>query len=315
MATISITLPIYNEAATISTLYERLNGAAEQISHEMEFVFVDDGSTDATYTKLAELSANDPRIKIVRLSRNFGHQAACTAGLRNSDGDAVVLMDGDLQDPPEVIPELVEAWERGYRVVLARRKSRYEEGLRGWAMSAFYKAFEWLSDVPLPHEVGIFSLMDKTAAQEVAALPERHRYIPGLRWWVGFNVGEVWYDRERRFAGAPKQTLRRLIRYALDAIFGYSYKPLRLAMILGLIVSTASFAYGTILLLLRILGINVVAGFTTQAVAILFLGGLNLTFIGILGEYIARTYDEVKHRPLYVVSEIVKGGNRTVDAR
>jgi dolichol-phosphate mannosyltransferase len=304
MALISVGIPVFNEELTLGPLYERLVAAVASLGHDVEIVFVDDGSTDRSEQILRELAERDPRVRVVRLSRNFGHQPACTAAVRYARGDAVVLMDGDLQDPPELIPDLVREWEKGFRVVLARRRSRPETGVRGLLINLFHRSFRWLTGADMPADVGVFSLMSAEVADEIAHLPERNRYLPGLRWWVGHRSAEVWYDRSPRSAGEPKQSLESLFRYALDAIFSFSYRPLRAATLLGLAVSGLSFTYAMILLVLRLLQINVVLGFTTQAVAIFFFGGVQLIFIGILGEYMARTYDEVKRRPLYVVESV-----------
>jgi dolichol-phosphate mannosyltransferase len=304
MALISIGIPVFNEEQTLPHLYDRLAAATKSLGHDVEIVFVDDGSTDGTDRLLRDIAERDARVRVVRFSRNFGHQPACTAAVRYARGDAVVLMDGDLQDPPELIPALVREWESGARVVLARRRSRPETGVRGLLINAFHRSFRWLTGAEMPADVGVFSLMSKAVAEEIARMPERNRYLPGLRWWVGHRTAEVWYDRSPRSAGEPKQSLDNLFRYALDAIFSFSYRPLRAATLLGLAVSGLSFTYAVILLVLRLLEINVVLGFTTQAVAIFFFGGVQLIFIGILGEYMARTYDEVKRRPLYVVESV-----------
>jgi dolichol-phosphate mannosyltransferase len=304
MALISVCIPVYNEEETLSVLYERLVAATASLAHEVEIVFVDDGSTDRSEQILRDIATADARVRVVRLSRNFGHQPACTAAVRYSSGDAVILMDGDLQDPPELIPELVREWENGAHVVLARRRSRRETGVRGVLINAFHRTFRWLSGTPMPTDVGVFSLMSAQVADEIARMPERNRYLPGLRWWVGHRGSEVWYDRDPRSVGAPKQSLDRLFMYALDAVFSFSYRPLRAATVLGLAVSGFSFAYAVILLLLRLFEVNVVLGFTTQAVATFFFGGVQLIFIGILGEYMGRIYDEVKRRPLYVVEAV-----------
>jgi dolichol-phosphate mannosyltransferase len=314
MALISVGLPVYNEEETLAPLYARLVAATANLGHDLELVFVDDGSSDRTEAILGELAAKDPRVRVVRLSRNFGHQPACTAAVRYSSGDAVVLMDADLQDPPELIPALVREWEKGARVVLARRRSRPETGMRGLLINAFHRTFHWLTGAAMPADVGVFSLMSAEVAAEIARMPERNRYLPGLRWWVGHRWTEVWYDREHRAGGAPKQSLEHLFVYALDAIFSFSYRPLRAATVLGLAVSGLSFAYAVVLLVLRLLEINVVLGFTTQAVAIFFFGGVQLVFIGILGEYTARTYDEVKRRPLYVVEAVTGTASRATAA-
>jgi len=309
MAHVSIAIPVYNEAEVLTELHRRLDAALAKLPHSFEIVFADDGSTDETPALLAELAAADPRVRVVRLSRNFGHQAATTAAFRHASGDAVVLMDADLQDPPEVISELIDAWSDGARVVLARRRTRKETGLRGVLLKAFHPVYRWLSDSPIPSGVGSFSLLDRRAADELAALPENNRYLPGLRWWIGFETREVEYDRDEREAGRPSQTLGRLLRLGLDAIFSFSYKPLRAATLLGLSVSAFSFTYAFVLIVLRLLEMNVVRGFTTQTVTTFFLGGVQLVFIGILGEYLLRILDEVKARPLYIVESVIGGSS------
>ena len=300
--TLSVAIPLYDEEAVLPTLYARLTAAlAGESSYEI--VFVNDGSADGTLAQLRELAASDPRIVAIDLSRNFGHQAAVTAGLEAARGRAVILMDGDLQDPPEIIPDLLREWRGGFQVVVARRRSRQDSGTRGIGFRLFHRLFGLVSDFPIDPDTGIFGLLDRRAADELIGLRERNRFLPGMRSWVGFRQTTVWYDRAARAAGEPKQTVRRLLRYGFDAVFSFSYKPLRLSWLFGFIVSIFSFIYGAILVVMRILSINVVLGFTTPTVAIFFLSGVQLITIGILGEYLGRIYDEVKRRPHYIVSE------------
>lgn len=301
MPRLSIVIPLFNEEAGIPALRERLQASLREVAADVELLFVDDGSRDATAQRIKEWIDVDPRVCLVQLSRNFGHQAAITAGLKESTGQVVVIMDGDLQDPPEVIPQLFEEWRKGHKVVLAARRSRQEEGGRKIFFQAFYKIFEVLSD--LPAEItGVFGLMDRVVVEHILSMNERHRFLPGLRSWVGFSQGTVWYDRQARQSGKTKQSLRRLIRYALDAIFSFSNKPLRVSFALGFIVSVFSFGFGMIVLVKRLLNIDVVHGFTTMAAAIFFLGGVILMSNGIIGEYLGRIYDEVKARPLYIIA-------------
>lgn len=304
---LSIVIPLYDEEAVLPTLYEQL-GCALAAEGSYEIVFVNDGSRDRTLSLLRTLAAGDPHLVVLDLSRNFGHQAAVTAGLEAARGDAVILMDGDLQDPPEVIPDLLAAWRDGFQVVVARRRSRQDTGLRGLAFRLFHRFFGLISDFPIDPDAGIFGLMDRRATDELVRLKERNRFLPGMRSWVGFPQTTVWYDRAARAAGEPKQTLGKLLRYAFDAVFSFSYKPLRLSWLFGFVVSLGAFAYGAVLLVMRILSINVVLGFTTPTVAILFLSGIQLITIGILGEYLGRIYDEVKRRPHYIVAERIEGG-------
>lgn len=310
---VSLVIPLYNEEAVLPALYERLVAVLAALDGDealgcrvREIVFVNDGSRDGTLDRLRLLAEADPRVVALHLSRNFGHQAAITAGLDAARGDAIILMDGDLQDPPEVIPELLRSWREGNDVVVARRRSRQERGLRGAAFRLFHRLFGLVSDFPIEADAGIFGLLDRRAANELIRLQERNRFLPGLRSWVGFRQATVWYDRAARAAGEPQQSFGRLLRYAFDAVFSFSYKPLRLSWLFGFVVSTFAFIYGTILVIMRLLSINVVVGFTTPTVAILFLSGIQLITIGILGEYLGRIYDEIKRRPHYIVAERIE---------
>lgn len=306
---ISVVVPIYNEEAVIPLLHAELLAALEPTGREFEIVYVNDGSTDASRGLLLERQAADGRVVVVDLSRNWGHQSALTAGLATARGDAVVLIDGDLQDPPAAIPALLAAWENGAEVVVAERRSRFETGLRRLFFPLFYRLLGFLSDFPIPLNAGIFGLLDRRAVDAVNALSETNRYLPGLRAWVGFRTEVVHYDRHARAAGKPKQSFVRLVRYALDAIFSFSYKPLRLSLFAGLAVSALALVYGVVLIAARLMktglfGIPVVDGYTSTIVSILFLGGTQLVCVGILGEYIGRVYDEVKRRPLFVVRAV-----------
>ncbi|HVR29549.1 MAG TPA: glycosyltransferase family 2 protein [Thermoanaerobaculia bacterium] len=309
---LSLVIPLYDEAEVVPLLVERVTAALRPIPGRCEVLFVDDGSEDGTAAAIRRaVAAADHggdgtrlRISILTLSRNFGHQAAITAGLRAASGACVVVMDGDLEDPPELIQELYAAWKEGNPVVVAQRTGRRETLWRRLQFAAFHRVVALLADIPPTANVGVFGLMDRRVAAEIAALPERARFLTGLRAWVGWKPAIVRYQRQARAGGRSKQSLGRLYRMAFDSIFGFSHKPLRLSWLLGLVVSASSFAYAMILLALRLAGINVVRGFTTTAVAILFLGGVQLLMIGILGEYLGRIYDEVKSRPPYIVKEI-----------
>jgi dolichol-phosphate mannosyltransferase len=305
---ISVVIPIYNEEENLPELLRRTSGALEGTGREWEIVLVDDGSADRSAAIIREAHAKDPRVKLVALSRNFGHQPAITAGVHHASGAAVVLMDGDLQDPPEVIPELVAKWGEGFKVVLAQRRSRADSGgARGAGFRLFYPLLRILSDLPAtPADSGIFGLMDRAVVDQFNRLPERNRFIPGLRQWLGFKQGTVEYDRENRAAGEPKQTLSRLVRYAMDGMISFSYKPLRVATYMGFVVSIASFLLGLYYLVtFFVFRKQAGSGFTTIILCVLFLGGIQLITIGILGEYVGRIYEEIKQRPLYVVAETV----------
>ena len=300
---LDIVIPICNEEENLGELQRRIRDACSRIEEcDWQVLYVNDGSSDRSLSIMLEQHRTDPRFRVLDLSRNFGHQAAITAGLVHADADAVVFMDGDLQDPPEVIPSLVDGWRGGARVVRAQRRSRKESGLRRLGFEAFHKVFTWISDFPIPSQTGIFGLVDKQVLEELKKLSEKNRFFPGLRSWVGFDQGIVYYDRQERAGGEPKQSFKRLIKYALDAIFSFSYKPLKLMTAVGVLISTGGFALACFFILRRLLGIEIAqTGFTTLVTLVLFLGGVQLIAVGILGEYLARIYDEVKQRPLYIM--------------
>jgi len=304
--TVSLVIPVFNEEdAVLDELARRLGAVLDGLPCRGQVVLVDDGSEEPTRRKLRSLAAADSRLTLVRLARNFGHQPAVAAGLDHARGEVVVLLDGDLEDPPELIPELLARWAEGYEVVLARRRSRHLNPLRRLLFAGFYRLFELLADFPVPLQAGIYCLLGRRAGQQLVGLREANRFLPGLRAWVGFPTTTVAYDRGPRGGGAPKQTLIRLFRYASDAIFSFSYKPLRLSLVFGAVTFVLSSLYAFVLLVLRVLNVNVVSGFSTVAIGILFFGGAILMSNGILGEYLGRIYDEVKRRPLYVVEEVV----------
>jgi dolichol-phosphate mannosyltransferase len=292
---------MYNEEATAEIFYERVCTALEGVPFEL--VVVDDGSTDRTPQILDRLAASDPRVRVVYLSRNFGHQTALTAGLDHARGDAVAMIDADLQDPPEVILELLERWSRGVDVVYAVRSSRQGE-TRFKIVTArwFYRLMSKLSDVPLAHDSGDFRLMGRRALDALLAMRERSRYLRGMTVWIGFTSEAVSYERDARHAGETKYTLSKMLRFSLDAIASFSHLPLQAATILGFIFSLIAFMAIPVVLLLKILG-SYLPGFSTITVVILLLGGIQLIAVGIIGEYVGRIYDEVKRRPLYLVRE------------
>lgn len=301
---ISVVVPIFNEEENLPELRRRMTAALDATGEPWELILVNDGSRDASVRLIREFHAQNPRVKLINLSRNFGHQAALTAGVHHARGACVVLSDGDLQDPPEVIPEMVAKWRQGAQVVLAERRSRADSGARGLGFRLFYPVMRRVTDLPETPDAGIFGLMDRVVVDEFNKLGEHNRFIPGLRSWLGFKQASVLYDRQDRAGGAPKQTLRRLVTYALDGMFSFSNKPLRAATWLGITISLCTF--------LTALGYLAAywlqpdpppRGFTTLILCVLFLGGVQLICIGILGEYIGRIYEEVKRRPLYVVRE------------
>jgi dolichol-phosphate mannosyltransferase len=306
---LSLIVPIFNEQENLPAFRHRATAALQATDEPWEIIFVNDGSRDASAAMLRQYHEEDGRIKLIELSRNFGHQPAVTAGIHHATGDAVILIDGDLQDPPELIPKLVEQWKAGNQVVLAERRSRADAGaaagVRGLGFRLFYPAMRLLSDLPYGPDAGIFGLMDRAVVDHFNKLPERNRFIPGLRLWLGYQRAWVPYDRETRAAGKPKQTLRRLMRYAIDGMLSFSIKPLRMAAYLGFLVSAAAFALGLFYIITFFVMKKEITGFTTTITCVLFLGGVQLMCVGILGEYIGRIYEEVKQRPLYVVKQMV----------
>lgn len=306
---ISVVVPVYNEEPLVERLHREIAQAMDSTGVPWLAVYVNDGSRDRTQDLLRDCQKRDARVVVVELSRNWGHQAALTAGLSVAEGDAVVLIDGDLQDPPSVIPDLVRSWKQGNQVVLAVRSSRQERGLRGLLFRGFYTLLGFLSDYPIPLNAGIFGLLDRKAVDAINRLGECNRYLPGMRSWVGYRVGVVTYERAERAGGEPKQTFWKLVKYALDAIFSFSYKPLRISLFVGLFTAVLSVLIGCLLIVLKLnkwglFGEPVVPGYTSTIVAILMLAGVQLMSVGILGEYIGRIYDEVKRRPLFLVQKV-----------
>jgi glycosyltransferase involved in cell wall biosynthesis len=300
---VTLVIPIFNEGPVLPELLARLTAVFDgHPAVRWGALLVDDGSRDGSAALIRAHAARDPRFTLLEFSRNFGFQAALAAGLAHAAGDAVVTMDADLQDPPECIPELVAKWQAGAEVVRAVRRSRAETGARRLGMDVFHNFFSRVSDFPIEANTGTFGLMSRTAVDALNTMPERHRFFPGLRSWVGFATAEIGYDRQDRAAGQPQQTLRRLVRYAFDGVFSFSYLPLRLLTYAGLLVGAAGFILGLYYIVKRLVNIETApTGFTTLAALVLFLGGVQLIGIGVLGEYLARVYDEVKQRPLYVI--------------
>lgn len=300
---ITVVIPIFNEEAVLPELVRRL--AAVFDSHPeiaWKTLFVNDGSRDRSAEVIREHASRDRRFALIEFSRNFGFQAAITAGLAHASGDAIVTMDADLQDPPEIIPELVARWQAGIEVVRAVRQSREETGPRRLGMDLFHRVFGRIADFPIEANTGTFGLMSRTAVDALNRLPERNRFFPGLRSWVGFTTGEVIYNRKGRAAGEPQQTFGRLIRYALDGVFSFSYLPLRMLTYAGVFIALLGFSAALFYSVRRILGVETApTGYTTLVTVVLFLGGVQLIGIGILGEYLARVYDEVKQRPAYFI--------------
>ena len=300
---LSIIVPIYNEEAVIPELYKRITGVMDEIGASWELVCINDGSRDRSVEMLLELRQADPRIKLVDFSRNFGHQIAITAGLDYAEGDAVVIIDADLQDPPEVIGEMLARWREGYEVVYAVRSDRQGESFfKLWTANAFYRLLRAITDVNIPLDAGDFRLMDRQVVRTMRSLRENHRFMRGLSSWVGYKQIGVEYQRAERFAGETKYPIRKMLRLTVDAITSFSYVPLRMATWFGFSLALISLIGVAITVGLRLSGNNAFYGQATTLVAVLFLGGIQLIFLGILGEYLGRIYDEVKGRPLYIVA-------------
>ncbi len=330
---LDIVIPVFNEIEIVETLHRRVVAACHSTGLRYRIIYVDDGSRDGTqqwikqnagtfpdhktandlFSVLRVATEPDPEptqdwvaeghVTLVELSRNFGQPAAILAGLEQSRGSCVVIMDGDLQDPPELIPEMVERWRNGDEVVIAERTSRKESFFRGLAFKAFHASFGYLSDSKIPPNTGTFCLLDRVAADSICRLPESHRFFPGLRAWVGHRQSMVQFQRPPRAGGEPKQTFFRLLKYALDAVFGYSLKPLRLLTTTGVLICSVSFALAFWFFAKRLLGWETASiGFTTLTCAVFGLGGFQLIGMGVLGEYIGRIYDEVKNRPQYLIA-------------
>jgi glycosyltransferase involved in cell wall biosynthesis len=307
--TLSVVIPIFNEEETLQALFERLTAALDPLEDAFEVIFVNDGSRDASERMLREFQARDPRFKSVHFSRNFGHQTAITCGLDHARGRAVVAMDGDLQDPPEVLPDLLARWREGYDVVYAVRQKRKEGPFKRTAYKVFYWLLRRVSYLDIPLDSGDFSLIDHRVVDILKSMPERNRFVRGLRTWAGFRQIGYEYAREARFAGESKYSLGKLMKLAFDGLVSYSYVPLRLVSNVGLLVSATALGYMGYLLLSRLFGGTPIAGWTSTVVIVLFLGGVQLLSLGVIGEYVGRIFEEVKQRPHYVVRERVGFGD------
>lgn len=302
--TFTIVAPNYNEVASVDEFYRRIRDVMEALGEPWELVWVDDGSVDGSTDKIRTLAQSDPHIRPVIFARNFGHQIAVTAGLDYSRGQAVIVMDSDLQDPPEVLPDLIAKWREGFEVVYAVRKEREgETWFKLFTARLFYRIIYRITDVNIPLDTGDFRLMDRKAVDVLNSMRERYRFLRGMSSWVGFRQIGVPYKRAARFAGETKYPLKKMIRFASDAITGFSYFPLQVATYLGFISAGLSILAIPIVIAFRLAGSQAFFGQATTLIAVLFLGGVQLISLGILGEYIGRLYDEAKSRPLYIVRE------------
>lgn len=299
-ALLSVVVPVYNEMAVLPAFYQRLSAVLDQLAERCELVFVDDGSSDGSGPWLLALRDRDPRVAVLELSRNYGKEVAISAGLDHAAGAAVVLIDADLQDPPEMLPAFVAAWREGYDVVYGQRLSRAGESwLKVQSARWFYRLINRLSDVPIPRDAGDFRLLSRRAVDAVNGLREKHRYMTGLFAWVGFPGKALPYARQPRQAGRSKWSYWRLWTLALEGITSFSAVPLKLATGLGVLTAGVSLLYGLFMLVRTLLFGNPIPGYPSLIVVMLFLGGVQLICLGIIGEYLGRTYDETKQRPLY----------------
>lgn len=300
---LSIVVPVHNEASNLPELFSRLTAVLTAADLTYEIIIVNDGSTDESLALLREFHAEDPRLKVINLARNFGHQVAISAGLDHARGEGIVLMDADLQDPPEVIPDFIRKWDEGYQVVYGTRRKRKENVFKRSAYAVFYRLLRQVSDIDIPLDTGDFSLIDARVADVMRTMPERARFVRGLRSWVGFRQIGIEYPRSSRHSGEPKYTFSKLMKLALDGLLSFSILPLRLAVYLGLSIATLSFLGALYYLWGRLMSDLAIPGFATTIIVVLFLGGVQLVTLGIIGEYLGRVYEEVKARPLYVVRE------------
>jgi dolichol-phosphate mannosyltransferase len=314
MKTVSIVVPLYNEELLVDELISRLQKATCGLRYQFEFVTVDDGSRDRTLHKLIGLQSKEPRLTIVKLSRNWGFQNAYNAGIDHAHGDAMVLIDGDLEDPPEMIAELLQKWEEGYEVVYTVKESRHLSVLDRILYGTFYKLLRMFSSVTVEQQAGMFSLLDRKAADQLRRCAERNKYYVGLRSFIGFRQIGVPFHRDKRFAGTPKQSFRRLLNYALNAYFSFSFLPIRIMTYFGIGLLAFILVASVVLVVGRVVDVPLkffqdiknVPGWTTLVLLILFLMGTQIIFIGILGEYIARVFDEVRNRPYYIVDAVYR---------
>ncbi|HOW34977.1 MAG TPA: glycosyltransferase family 2 protein [Candidatus Omnitrophota bacterium] len=305
---VSIVVPIYNEKSGIPELYKRLTQALKVNAGPYEIIFIDDASSDGSFEVLKELhEQNMTSVKVLRLSRNFGHQLAITAGLRVAQGKGVIVMDGDLQDPPEVIPEFIRKWESGYDIVYGVRKERQGETFfKKFTAKIFYKLIRTVTNIGIPENVGDFYLLDRKVVTALNAMDERHRFLRGMVAWLGFKRTGVEYVREPRFSGQTKYTLWKMVKFSFDAATSFSFTPLRVISMMGAFFSVVAFLGILVIFYEKLFTDRTITGWSSLMVVVLFLGGIQLLSVGLIGEYVARIGDDVKRRPLYTVSEYLE---------
>jgi dolichol-phosphate mannosyltransferase len=296
-------IPVFNEEENLELLHRRLSKVLQHSCEDYEIILVDDGSRDNSLQVMMRLRESNPRVKVISFSRNFGHQMAITAGVDYASGSAVIVMDADLQDPPEVVPQLIEKWREGHDTVYAIRVSRKDPILKRTIAFVFYRLFKRMSEIDIPVDAGDFRLMSRRVVDILRTMPERNRYLRGLASWVGFSQASISYARDERYRGERKYTLWQSARLAFDGITAFSHFPLRLVVHLGIVVSLAGFLYIATTIILALVYGRVVPGWTTLMAAVIFLGGVQLMVVGVVGAYIGRIYIEVQQRPLYLIKQ------------
>lgn len=301
---LTIVTPVFNEADTLMEFAERLYSQLTNLKYSYEVIFINDGSTDNSQQILETITKQYPNTIVIELSRNFGHQYAISAGIDYANSEVVIIMDSDLQDPPELIPQFINAWEDGHDIIYGIRKTRQENFFKKFCYAIFYRTLRLLSNIDIPLDAGDFCLISQKPLAELKKFPERNRFLRGLRSWVGFKQTGIEYDRDKRYAGKPKYTIRRLITLAFDGLLSFSYRPLRFISLVGILISISSFLLALYYSIKRVQFGLTPPGFATTVVAIFFFSGIQLTFLGIIGEYLARIYEEVKQRPLYITRTV-----------
>ena len=301
---VSVVAPVYDEEILLPEFYRRVTAALELLAVPFELILVNDGSHDSSGAIMDRLHQADARVKVIHFSRNFGHQIAITAGTDHATGQAVAVIDSDLQDPPEVIIDMYKEWQNGFQVIYGVRAQREgETAFKRMTASLFYRLIRRITNINLPLDTGDFRLMDQRVVKAMSKMREHHRFMRGLSVWVGFKQTGVKYNRDARTAGVTKYPFRKMVRFALDAITSFSYLPLQLATYTGFVIAGVSAVAMVVAIILRLLNSNIFYGQATTLVSVLFLGGIQLIFLGVIGEYLGRIYDEVKRRPLYIVAE------------
>lgn len=307
MKKISYIFPIYNEEGNIKLLYKTIVATVSPLTkkYEIEFIFINDGSKDNSFQLLLDIQKKDPRVRIINFARNFGHQMAVTAGIDYAQGDAAIIMDSDLQDPPKVSLDLIKEWENGYNVVYAQRKSRKDSAFKRFTASAFYKTLQRLSEIDIPRNTGDFRLIDRQVIEQLKQFKEHNRFLRGMVSYIGYKQIAVQFDRDERHSGVTGYPLKKMIQFAMDGIFSFSSSPLRAISRLGFGIAVLSIIGIIYALIVFLLG-HSVAGWTFTVISIFFIGGIQLIMLGVLGGYIGRIYTEVQNRPLYGIAEIVE---------